>query len=230
MVRSKQESSHQASFHSLLTLSHCTQKTKVLLNLYDYTFGSGGGVFDHAPREAPGARFRKQIDMGTYDGGSKELTQALDDLRSTFGPSDYDLVRKNCNHFSNALCWALMRKPLPGYVNRLADIGNCCSCLLPKKITQDSPVGDNNGSGGNSFLVPTQASMNRGKSNNSSTNSSFTGRGQSLGGNSESSSFLSTWSQPNHAKQPKDDLTDRRERARKAALARLEKQQQNQLD
>jgi hypothetical protein len=183
----------------------------------EYSFGSGGGVFEGPPQEAPGAKFRFQVEMGTFDGGIQELRRALDILKGHgggFGPEDYNLVRKNCNHFTNALCWELMRKQIPAYVNRLADLGVCCSCLLPKQMLQDAPVG---GSGASRFAVPTNATQRT---------SGFTGTGHSLAGptTTESEGLLSRWgtSSAKVASQPADDLTDRREKAREAALARLQ--------
>ena len=189
----------------------------------EYSYGSGGGIYDGPPKQAPGARFRCQLEMGTFDGGTQELNKALDELRHKggFGSNGYNLIRKNCNHFCNALVWQLLRRPIPAHINRLANLGDCCSCLLPKELLGDSPVG---GSGGNnesstSSFHPTRASMNRGggEGNNISMNI-FSGKGQSL--NAGSSTSSSSVAQP--------DLTDRRERARKAALARLEQQSQSQ--
>ena len=215
----------------------------------EYSYGSGGsGIFEGPPKEAPGARFRCTIDLGSYDGGTKELNQALDDLRSggNFGPNGYNLVKRNCNHFCNALSWRLLRRPIPAYVNRWADIGNCCSCLLPKKLLEDSPVGGSDSSssgtaGSPSFVVPTRASMNRSRGAGGAASSfAFSGKGHSLSGqntdstnsSSESegllSSFVRSTTTPAQSAAPKDDLTDRREKARKAALARLERNQQQQ--
>lgn len=217
----------------------------------EYSYGSGGGIFDGPPKFAPGAKFRCQVELGIFDGGTQELNKALDELRHNggFGRNDYNLIRRNCNHFCNALSWKLLRKPIPPYVNRLANIGECCSCLLPKTLLGDSPVGgsDNNN---NRMLVgvPSTVSMNRG---GSSVNA-FAGKGHSLGGpsnstnstgggetsssTSETTGLLSRWSSltskgsnagvnSNHSI---DDLTDRREKARIAALARLERSQQQQ--
>jgi hypothetical protein len=209
----------------------------------EYSFGSGGsGIFEHAPRQAPGARFRVQLDMGSYDGGSPELNKALDDLRSSsgnssFGGDDYNLIRKNCNHFCNALVWRLLRIQVPGYVNRLADLGNCCSCLLPKKLLEgEAPVGGSSGeqSSSSSFIVPTNASMSRGGGGGGS--SAFFGTGHSLGGTSttttgssgQSEGLLSSWTKSTHGKQSPDDLTDRRDKARMAALARLDRNHHQQ--
>jgi deubiquitinase DESI2 len=242
------------------------QKTKVLLNLYDlspandylfqiglglhhsgleiagreYSYGSGGsGIFEHAPKDAPGARFRCQMDLGSYDGGMNELNRALDDLRTHggFGPDGYNLLRKNCNHFCNALSWKLLKTPIPAHVNRLAELGNCCSCFLPKQLLEGSPVGGDGGGASHSFAVPTtRAAMNRGgttagfafagkgHSLGSSTTSTSSGGSGDGGGKAESVGLLSQFTRsiptPTSAN---EDLTDRREKARKAALARLER-------
>lgn len=222
--------------------------TKVLLNVYDlspsneylfplgmglhhtgveiagreYSFASEGGIYESSPRQAPGARFRCQLDLGTFDGGTKELNSALDELRHNggFGSGrSYNLIRKNCNHFCNALAYQLLKRPIPPYINRLAALGDCCSCLLPREMLGESPVGggagDATASTSSSFGVPTRASMNRG----TTSAAVFAGRGHSLSGGTSSSSSSSS-SPP--------DLTDRREKARKAALARLERQQQSE--
>jgi deubiquitinase DESI2 len=203
----------------------------------EYSYGSGGGIFDGPPKVAPGARFRMQLELGVFDGGSKELNKALDDLRhdSGFGADGYNLVRRNCNHFCNALSWKLLRRPIPTHINRLAGIGDCCSCFLPKNFLEDSPVGKNGINQQTSFAVPTQASMMRG--GDAGRNNNFSGTGHSLGGLSstsktESVGLLSRWSSTHttssNSGTTADDLTDRRERARKAALARLERNQQHQ--
>jgi len=208
--------------------------TKVLLNIYDlsptndylfpvgiglhhtgvevagreYSYASQGGIYDAPPKQEAGARFRCQLDMGAFDGGIDQLNKALDELRNNggFGGNDYNLIRKNCNHFCNALVWRLLQRPIPAYVNRLANIGDCCSCLLPRELLNDSPVGGpaNNQS---SLHAPSQALVDRGRGG-PHKRSAFTGRGYNLGGSSTSASTIG----------------NRRERARKAALARLEQQ------
>ena len=214
--------------------------TKVLLNVYDlsetnhylfpvgiglhhsgveiagreYSYASQGGIYESPPEQAAGARFRCQLEMGAYDGGLEVLNKALDELRHNggFGGNDYNLIRKNCNHFCNALVWLLLHRPIPSYVNRLANIGDCCSCLLPRELLNDSPVGGSMANNQSSFHAPSGALVDRGRGG-SHERSAFTGRGYSLGGSSTSFSLVA---------QP--DLTDRRERARKAALSRLEQQ------
>jgi hypothetical protein len=43
----------------------------------EYSFASGGGIFDSAPKDAPGAKFRESIELGAFDGGSSELQLAI---------------------------------------------------------------------------------------------------------------------------------------------------------
>lgn len=247
-----------ASFRDTFRLT-TKQGTKVFLNVYDlspaneylyaigmglhhsgieingkeYSYGSGGGIFDGPAKVAPGARFRIQLELGAFDGGSQELNKALDDLRHDggFGADGYNLVRRNCNHFCNALSWKLLRRTIPPHINRLANIGDCCSCLLPKQMLEDSPVGGSGNNQATSFAASSGGSMNRGGPGGTSTNI-FAGKGQSLGGaasHNEPTGLLSRWSSTQATSSgsgtPADDLTDRRERARKAALARLDRNQ-----
>lgn len=81
-------------------------------------------LFFHARHAAaPGARFRESLDMGSFSGGSSTLVRAIDSLREEFGPDRYNVLTRNCNTFSSALCEELLGKPIPGYVNRLAWMG-----------------------------------------------------------------------------------------------------------
>jgi hypothetical protein len=43
----------------------------------EYSFASGGGIFDSSPKDAPGATFRESIELGSFDGGSSELQSAI---------------------------------------------------------------------------------------------------------------------------------------------------------
>lgn len=214
----------------------------------EYSFASGAGVFESVPQQAPGARFREAIPMGSYDGGHTELKRVLSELsRGQFGPEDYNLIRRNCNHFANALCWKLLGTTIPPFINRMADIGKCCSCLLPRSMLENAPVGDpnqNTGTEMSSFLVkkPHRAT-NAPDTASSTATSPFIGKGSRLGSSASSTASSSSstgsattggtlWSSGatnlGGSKSNLDDLTDRREKVRKAALARFEKNKQEQ--
>lgn len=188
----------------------------------EYSFASGGGIFECSPKEAAGAQFRVSMELGAYDGGQAEMRKAIADLRDDFGPDDYNLIRKNCNTFANALVYKLLGKGIPAYVNRLADIGFCCSCLLPKSLIEHAPVGDPTGSsssGGGRALAPSKKQVTP----------VFTGKGATLGGAPTTTSggggLLGSLRASGSSNARTDDLTDRREKARAAALARMEQAQ-----
>jgi hypothetical protein len=196
---------------------------EVLGSEYSYA-GEGGGIFESSPGEAPGARFRERVYLGSYDGGSAELTAALDQLRRSgnFASDGYHLVTKNCNHFANALVWALLRKPIPPHVNRVADVAGCFVGLLPRRLLADSPVGPNRGgsSGRGGGSAPAAAFMGRGARLGGDDGGVSAGRG-GLFGMGSGNSYDSSGGSSTEGK--RDELTDRREKARQAALARMER-------
>ena len=181
----------------------------------EYTFASQAGIFHHSPKEVPQATFREQLYMGEFNGGHAELKTVVAALSADcFGPNDYDILRSNCNHFADALCRKLVLKSNPGYINRIADIADYFRCLLPKRFLSNAPVDRQSDDETSSFLV--KAPMNRGGPPPPAA-MAFSGNGTVLGGG-------------NSAFPHSDSLTDRREKARAAALARLEIQQRNDSD
>lgn len=69
------------------------------LGSFEYTFANGG-IFSHAPRQAPGVPFRETIELGVYSGSAKDLDRIMDKLRDSFPGSSYNVLLKNCNHFA----------------------------------------------------------------------------------------------------------------------------------
>ena len=191
---------------------------------FEYTFAAEAGIFHHTPKDIPQATFREQIYMGEFDGGHIELKIAIDDIGGDeFGPNDYHLLTRNCNHFANALCMKLVRRPAPAYINRLAGIGNCLFFMVPKQFFQVAPVENSADYQSVPFLMKTP--LNRGGPVSLPKSTiAFSGAGTVLGGGgrgnngSISSSQMATTSTAT----VNDSLTDRREKARAAALARLE--------
>ena len=94
----------------------------------EYSYGAGYGIGDARPRSAaqnPGvARFRGSYVMGQAE-SLQALGRAVDELRGRFPASAYDLVQRNCNHFTDALVFALCGRHTPGWVNRAATVGSC---------------------------------------------------------------------------------------------------------
>lgn len=194
----------------------------------EFSFASEAGVFTATPKEAPGARFRESIFLGTFEGGQAQLNKALDDVKQDFGPDDYNLVRKNCNHFANALVWRLLGRAIPPHINRLADIGVCCSCLLPKQMLEQAPVGDPSNSNNNNGRNTSFGSVVSNRKV-APTVMAFAGKGARLGGMEDSTINIGFAGRLVRTSSPRqEDLVDRRDKARKAAMARLERNQQQQ--
>lgn len=67
--------------------------------------------------------FRESILLGKTSLSPKEINKIIDSLRDKFPGDSYDVIRKNCNTFTNCVCEAILHKKIPGYVNRLANWG-----------------------------------------------------------------------------------------------------------
>jgi surface protein len=73
-------------------------------------------------------------------GTARDYERILDSLKEEFLGNTYNILTRNCNHFANALVTKLLNKPIPGYVNRLANLGGMVSCLFPPQLLSDAPV------------------------------------------------------------------------------------------
>ena len=47
----------------------------------------------------------------------------LDNIKEKFSGNSYHLIKKNCNTFTNCFAEALLHKPIPSWINRMANIG-----------------------------------------------------------------------------------------------------------
>ena len=93
------------------------------------------------PKAVPNAKFRESVLMGYYTGAALQLDTIIHKLRQQFGPSDYELLTKNCNSFSEAFVYMLLNTKIPAYVNRMATWGSIFSCCLDmNQLTQPPPA------------------------------------------------------------------------------------------
>jgi len=113
----------------------------------EYAFGyhdeaTVTGVFDIRPRSAPPpAKFRETIEFGEIASSRDEVEEKLSALRKKFTGPSYDLLKRNCNTFTEEFVKALTGREVPGYVNRLATLGSVAHdfapCLLPRSVVGD---------------------------------------------------------------------------------------------
>ncbi|CAN0909988.1 DeSI-like protein At4g17486 [Linum grandiflorum] len=108
----------------------------------EYAFGahdlSTTGVFDVEPRNCPGYMFRRSIFMGTTTLDPKQVREFMERQSANYNGDTYHLIFKNCNHFSQDICYKLTGKSIPKWVNRLAKIGSVCNCVLPETLRDPS--------------------------------------------------------------------------------------------
>lgn len=189
------------------------------------------------------AKFRESIELGSFQGTTRDFERILDDLKSKFPGNSYNILTQNCNHFANALVTQLLNKPIPGYVNRLANLGGMVSCLFPPQLLSDAPVNQQGGNGvdssnssGYQVIVPRgrESSMKTNTSSSSSStistnNSQSTSSTSTLSSSTSSSSYHNSGiilggADPNDINTSQLGIHERREKARLAALKRMSKQ------
>merc|ERR1719204_1464957 len=96
--------------------------TSVLIDGREYFFDMNGvmsssNLMSHS--QAPGNPII--TDMGYTNHYGCDLERKL---RPFFAGGSYDLLRKNCNSFSDCALWYLCRERLPGNYNRMEKLGN----------------------------------------------------------------------------------------------------------
>ncbi|KAI3727160.1 hypothetical protein L1987_66970 [Smallanthus sonchifolius] len=104
----------------------------------EYAFGYHDqmttGIFEGEPKHGEGFTFRKQILIGWTEMNLREVRGIMEELAEDYKGISYNLITRNCNHFSNVVCVRLTGKSIPSWINRLARIGFLCSCIIPVSI------------------------------------------------------------------------------------------------
>ena len=176
----------------------------------EYSYGAGYGIGDARPRSAaqnPGvARFRGSYVMGQAE-SLRALGRAVDELRGRFPASAYDLVQRNCNHFTDALVFALCGRHTPGWVNRAATVGSCVACLVPAQERHRDPT-----TGAPADRQPLTAPLPR----------AFSGRGNALGGTDSPTLSRARTPPPSVRFESQEMAPGKRALIRNAALLRFE--------
>ena len=115
---------------------------------FEYSF-CDEGVFKTKPRGAPPpAVFKESLVLGTHNGSANDVSRVIRELREEFPAGTYDILKKNCNVFSNALSLRLVGVEIPRYINRLAGIGAFFSG--GKKVERADESGSDKNKQGNS--------------------------------------------------------------------------------
>jgi len=105
-----------------LTNGLCAQMSAAMLGRYEeavwhtaiqvfgheWYFDGGVGIVHTRPRSTRfGQPIRQQV-LGSTDKSAEEFVAWIASQRTVFGPNDYSLLTRNCNHFSNAAAMFLL--------------------------------------------------------------------------------------------------------------------------
>lgn len=60
----------------------------------EYSFGAGGGVFSHSPKQADGARFRERVYLGDFHGGHRDVETVVGGMRGEWAGSTYNVLTR----------------------------------------------------------------------------------------------------------------------------------------
>jgi len=81
------------------------------------------GVYHCYPEENPEFTFYRRVILGRVRATEEALRSAISLLEHSpdWEGNRYDLVEHNCNHFSASLCWRLLQRLPPRWVNKTAE-------------------------------------------------------------------------------------------------------------
>ncbi|KAH8808171.1 PPPDE putative peptidase domain-containing protein [Xylogone sp. PMI_703] len=127
-------------FASMLwTLGASLLHSGVVINDKEYAFGGHDrrgvtGVYWTKPKtEPPGGTYKCEILQGFTVAPQEEIDAIILEASEAFQGTAYNLLSKNCNHFSSYLCEKLTGRPGPSWLNRAASIGVALPCVVPKE-------------------------------------------------------------------------------------------------
>ena len=124
---------------ALWTLGSSLLHTGIVIKDREYAYGGHdrpgvSGVYWTKPRlEPPGGTFRCELIQGYTSRSEEEIEALIYQISQEFLGTSYNLLSRNCNHFTAYLCYRLVRKSPPSWVNRAANIGLVLPCIVPKE-------------------------------------------------------------------------------------------------
>jgi len=111
-------------WHNSLVKSYGAFHTGVEVYGREYCFGAtqddSSGVGWLPPGECEQHDFRESLYMGTTDCSKEQVEKIIIQLSIEWPGSSYDMLRRNCHNFSQALCGKLGVSQPPAWVNELA--------------------------------------------------------------------------------------------------------------
>lgn len=114
--------------------------TGVVIEDKEYAYGGhdrpgvSGVYWTHPKTEPPGGTFRCELQHGFTILRDAEINSILEEAAQYFQGRSYNLLSKNCNHFTSYLCEQLTGKPAPAWINRAASVAMALPCVVPRQL------------------------------------------------------------------------------------------------
>jgi hypothetical protein len=90
---------------------------------YGFSDQRRSGVFCCTPKSCNVHTYREAVEMGQTTLSPGEVKTLLEEMSRAWPGQEYDLLRRNCCHFTDELCRRLGTGPLPYWVTNLASAG-----------------------------------------------------------------------------------------------------------
>jgi len=90
---------------------------------YGYAIQGSQGVYHCKPRSNDRHRYRESVAMGGTCMTEVEVISLIQDMRSVWVGTDYEILTRNCCHFADAFCRRLGVGPAPRWLMHLAGAG-----------------------------------------------------------------------------------------------------------
>lgn len=122
----------------LWTLGTSLLHSGVVIKDREYAFGGHDirnktGVYYTTPLTSPpGATFKTSLLHGFTLRPHEEIDEIIREASKEFEGRSYNLLERNCNHFTDWLVERLTGRKAPGWLNRASRVGLALPCVVPR--------------------------------------------------------------------------------------------------
>ncbi|ORX61638.1 DUF862-domain-containing protein [Hesseltinella vesiculosa] len=79
----------------------------------------------------PGLLFKQSVSVGYTRLSDEQIQAVIHGISKEFVGPSYNLLTRNCNHFTDEFCFRLTGKHAPSWINRAAKLGTMFPCVIP---------------------------------------------------------------------------------------------------
>lgn len=80
------------------------------------------------------SQFRQSIKIGETSLTKRQVEMLIMEMGSQYAGKSYNIISRNCNHFTDDLGKRLCKRGIPSWINRLAFMGKHRSLLFSNQI------------------------------------------------------------------------------------------------